>query len=188
MRLRERLRALERAVRDHHLADADRCQLPRDLGRRLARADQQHAAIAQREAVLELIDRGRCDGHRAGADGGRRARAAAGANRRGEHAAQERARAGGLLHRRAHLAENFGLAQHHRFEAAAHAEEVTRRIIAGDLNRAAVQQILRERQRRFEDRRPRFDHHRRRAPRQYTSKRLQVESTIDSIPAVVSDA
>jgi hypothetical protein len=84
------------------------------------------------------------------------ARATPGANGGGEHTAQKRPRAGGLLHRRAHLPKDFGLAEHHRLKTAADAEQMASRRIAGQSNRSGLQQPVGERQRRGHHRRDRL--------------------------------
>jgi hypothetical protein len=126
------LAALERAVGHGHGLGAARGEVRGDQLDHLARADEQHVQLIERAEELHRLAHGR-GGHADGvrADLGGRAHFLGDRERALEELVQrgaERAGRIGLAHGLLHLAEDLGLAQHHRIEAGGHAEHVARGI------------------------------------------------------------
>ena len=131
---RQRLRAFQRAVGDGDVLGRARREMHRIEFDHLARADEQHVLFGDaREDALGQPDRGGGHRHQVRADLG------LGAHVLGHRESaleqfvqQETQRAGllGLAHRLLHLPEYLRLAQHHRIQAARHAERMLHRLFA----------------------------------------------------------
>ena len=119
-------RTVARAPVPHHL--------PRRELAHLARADEQHRAVAQlAEDLPRELDRDVRDRDRVAADRGLGARALGGGDRPVAQRVQHRAQAARLLRGLVgllHLPEDLRLAEHHRVEARRHAEGVAHRRLA----------------------------------------------------------
>ena len=124
--------AVERAVGDHHVADAVAEQMARRQLAHLAGADQHRGLVLETvEDRARQLDRRRADRHRAAGDAGLGAHPLGDRERLVEPAVQHRAGgadAGGAGVELLQLAEDLRLADHHRVEARGDAEEMADRV------------------------------------------------------------
>ena len=137
----ERARAVGVAVGDEDRAGALARECLRGELARLAGAEDDHVAVAERaEQRGREVDGDGGQAHAAGADRGLRAHELAGRERGREEAVDERARdprGERRLVRAPHLSLDLGLAEHHRLEARGHAEELARGVaVARRVDRA----------------------------------------------------
>jgi len=127
--------ALERAVGDHQPLGRLRREMRGGEFDHLARADEQHVQIGDLgEDAFGEFDRGGGHADRMGADLGLGAHLFGDRERALEQLVEQGADGAGFVgrtHRLLHLAEDLRFAEHHRIEAAGHAECMADRVLLG---------------------------------------------------------